>query len=240
MTPVLAMEGVAKTRRDSERAFTLEVPRLRLDAGDRLALVGASGSGKSTLISLLALAADPDAAGRFEVWGLGTQPFDVAGAWRRGDQTGLTQARARLIAYVPQRDGLMEFLTVEQNVRCAAELAGAPQDAGLAEIMAALGLEALRAAPPARLSGGQRQRAAVACALARRPRLILADEPTAALDAENAARVMESLCRLAEAQGAALVFATHQLHLVAEYGFSTLKADVSGERGSWRSVFAAA
>jgi putative ABC transport system ATP-binding protein len=239
VTPVLAMEGVAKTRRDSERAFTLEVPRLTLQAGDRLALVGASGSGKSTLISLLALAADPDAAGRFEVWGLGTQPFDVAGAWRRGDQAGLTDVRARLIAYVPQRDGLMEFLTVEQNVRCAAELAG-PQDAGLAEIMAALGLEALRDARPARLSGGQRQRAAVACALARRPRLILADEPTAALDAENAARVMESLCRLAEARGAALVFATHQLHLVAEYGFTTLKASVSGERGSWRSVFAPA
>lgn len=233
---VLAVEDLARTRRDSERVFTLELPRLALRGGDRLALLGASGSGKSTLISLLALAAAPDAAGRFELAGP-EGPVDVAAAWRAGDQRTLTRARARAIAYVPQRDGLMEFLTVAQNIRCAAELAGAGRaDAGA--IVAALDLGALLDARPHRLSGGQRQRAAVACALARRPRLILADEPTAALDAENAARVMTSLCRLAEQQSAALVFATHQLHLVAEHGFVPLAARVTGERGAWRSVFA--
>lgn len=235
---VLTVEGLVKTRRDSERAFTLDLPRLALAGGDRLALVGASGSGKSTLISLLALASDPDAAGRFELGLPDGSRLDVAAAWAAGDQRRLTDARARAIAYVPQRDGLMEFLTVEQNIRCAAELAGAPRDAALGGIVDALGLRPLLPARPARLSGGQRQRASVACALARRPRLILADEPTAALDAENAARVMDNLCRLAEEQAAALIFATHQLRLVGEYGFDVLAAEVSGARGDWRAVFA--
>lgn len=235
--PVLAIEGLVKTRRDSERAFTLVVPRLALAGGDRLALVGASGSGKSTLISLLALAAAPDRAAAFRVWGVGPDTLDVAAAWTRGDQRGLTRARARLIAYVPQRDGLMEFLSVEQNIRCAAELAGVSRDGGVDRFLSALGLDGLRSAPPSRLSGGQRQRAAVACALARRPRMILADEPTAALDAGNAGRVMDSLCRLAHEQDAALVLATHQLHLVADYGFATFAARQSGSDGDWRSVF---
>ena len=235
--PVLRIEGLRKTRRDSERSFTLDLPALGLSGGDRLALVGASGSGKSTLISLLALAAAPDRATRFSVRTGDGAPLDVAAAWQRGDQRGLTAARARLIAYVPQRDGLMEFLSVEQNIRCAAELAGVAPDGGIERFLAALGLDGLRAAPPSRLSGGQRQRAAVACALARQPRMILADEPTAALDAGNAGRVMESLCTLAHEQDAALVLATHQLHLVAEYGFATFAAHQSGSDGDWRSVF---
>lgn len=235
--PVLRIEGLRKTRRDSERSFTLDVPRLDLAGGDRLALVGASGSGKSTLISLLALAAAPDRATRFSVRTGDGAPLDVAAAWQRGDQSGLTAARARLIAYVPQRDGLMEFLSVEGNIRCAAELAGVAGGGDIGRILALLGLDGLRRAMPARLSGGQRQRAAVACALARRPRIILADEPTAALDAGNAAKVMDSLCRLAAEQDAALVLATHQLHLVAAFGFATLTARSSGSDGAWQSVF---
>ncbi|MCA8879440.1 MAG: ABC transporter ATP-binding protein [Rhodobacteraceae bacterium] len=238
--PILELDGLIKVRRDSERTFTLEVPRLALAAGDRVALVGESGSGKSTLISLLALAAAPDSADRFRVRSGDGDELDVAAAWQRGAQRRLTEARARLIAYVPQRDGLMEFLTVEQNIRCAAELAGAPMDNGIDEIVTALGLQELRAAPPARLSGGQRQRAAVACALARRPQVILADEPTAALDAGNAVRVMDSLCQLARDRHAALVLATHQLHLVDDYGFTPVRARQSGANGAWHTVFAPA
>ena len=235
--PVLRIEGLRKTRRDSERSFTLDLPDLSLVGGDRLALVGASGSGKSTLISLLALAAAPDRAAGFRVWNRDGAALDVTAAWQRGDQGGLTAARAGLIAYVPQRGGLMEFLTVEGNIRCAAELAGVAGQDDIGRVLAALGLEGLRRAMPARLSGGQRQRAAVACALARRPRMILADEPTAALDAGNAAKVMGSLCRLAAEQDAALVLATHQLHLVSEFGFATLTARSSGGNGVWQSVF---
>ena len=237
--PVVAIDGLVKTRRDSERTFTLEVPHLALAAGDRVALVGSSGSGKSTLIALLALATGPDEARRFALWPTPSgAPLDAAAAWRRGDERLLTEARARAIAYVPQRDGLMEFLTVEQNVRTAAELAGADGTRDLAGIVEALGLGAVRAAHPARLSGGQRQRAAVACALARNPRLVLADEPTAALDAGNAARVMESLVELAAARGAAIVFATHQLGLVADYGFTVLAAETRGANGTWHATFA--
>lgn len=238
--PTLALSGLVKTRRDSERSFTLEVPSLELHGGDRVALIGASGSGKSTLIAILALATSPDLADRFCLALPGGATIDALAAWRSRDEARLTEARARSIAYVPQRDGLMEFLSVEQNIRVTARLAGQDDVAGFAEIVDTLGLTRLLAAYPARLSGGQRQRAAVACALARRPRVILADEPTAALDADNAARVMASLCGLAAALDAALVFATHQLQLVADYGFSVLAARQQGDPGAGLTVFAPA
>lgn len=237
LAPVARIDGLAKTRRDSERSFTLTLPRLHLAPGDRLALVGASGSGKSTLIGLLALATSPDRAERFDFWASEGNRLDAAAAWRSSDERRLTDARARAIAYIPQRDGLMEFLTVAGNIRAAAELAGAGTGLDLAGIVDALGLGTLLSARPARISGGQRQRVAVACALARRPRLILADEPTAALDTENATRVMSSLCRLATEQGAAIVLATHQLALAAEYGFSVLRAESSRIGDEWATIF---
>lgn len=227
---LLVARGLARLRRDSEREFRLELPLLRLRPGDRLALLGESGSGKSTLISLLALAVRPDAMAEFRLDGT-----DIGAAWERGDAAALARVRAGAIAYVPQRDGLMEFLTVEGNIRCAATLAGARPD--IAAIAEALGLLPHLGAYPARLSGGQRQRASVACALARAPRLILADEPTAALDPGNAARVMTSLCGLAGQTGAAIVFATHQRHLAEDYGFALMEARLSGTGAALQSTF---
>lgn len=236
--PILDARGLGKTRRDSERQFTVQVPTLCLAPGARVALLGESGSGKSTVLSLLALATPPDEALAFAFC-----QQDVAAAWRHNDQARLARLRARGLSYLPQRDGLLGFLTIRQNIRCAATLGGVAPTADrgqMARMTASLGLTPFMDALPAALSGGQRQRAAVACALARRPRAILADEPTAALDTNNARHVVQQLCLLATELGAALVFATHQPQLLTEYGFVALRARIlSGPQGT-TSVFEAA
>jgi putative ABC transport system ATP-binding protein len=215
----LRIRGLAHRRDRAGRAFELELPSLSLDPGARLALLGENGSGKSTLMSLLGLAARPDSARRFTLL-----DADVVAIWQASDGARLERLRAGTISYLPQRDALLEFLTVRENIRCHGELSGHPRGDDDAEIVEALALGELLDARPAALSGGQRQRAAAACALARRPRLILADEPTAALDAENARRVIDALCGLAGRTGAALVFATHQVGQLAGRGFDGLRA----------------
>jgi len=235
---LLRAQNLVKTRLDGERKVTVVLPSLFLEPGDRIALVGPSGSGKSTVLAMLSLATYPDASTD------GHQSFaveqsDVVAAWAVQDMETLSQLRARSLSFLPQRDGLLEFLTVDQNIRCAAELAGITEIEGLEEIIDSLHLGGLLASHPARLSGGQRQRAAVACTLARRPSVILADEPTASLDAENAKRVMSGICKLADLLGAAVVLATHQLDLVDEYGFRPWIARETVSGSERRSVFEA-
>lgn len=230
--PVLSVRGLMKSRRDSERSFEVWLPALDLPPGARVALLGESGSGKSTLLSLLALATPPDHAEAFTFAGV-----DIPTAWAARDQASLARLRAGAIAYLPQRDGLMEFLTLRQNILCSAELGGALPLRDMGPITQMLGLGDLLEARPAALSGGQRQRGAVACALARNPRLILADEPTAALDADNAVRVVDALCRLGSDLGTALVFATHQPQVLAPHGFRVWAATVGEGPDGPLSVF---
>lgn len=229
---ILRAKRLRKIRFDDDRRFEVCLPGLSLEAGDRVALVGPSGSGKSTILALLAMATDPDDGDCFELDG-----HDVLAAWRKNDQNILSRLRAASATYLPQRDGLLEFLTVRENILCSAELAGALPVEDIDLLVQMLDLDEVLDAMPAGLSGGQRQRGAVACALAQRPALILADEPTAALDASNASRVMDSLISLAERAGAAIVLATHQLHLVAEYGFQQIKVTESGPKSDRVSVF---
>lgn len=166
-----------------------------ITAGARLALTGPSGSGKSTLLHLLAGLDEPTA---------GTVTWPALGTRR--------QLRPGLVAVVFQGPSLLPPLDVAENVALPLLLAGLPEDeAGAAahQALARLGLETLAAKLPEELSGGQAQRVAVARALAGRPRLILADEPTGQLDHRNGAVVIDALLEAAGTLGAALVVATH-------------------------------
>ncbi len=232
---ILEAEGLHKARFDGDRRFEVSLPELYLKSGDRVALVGPSGSGKSTILALLAMATDPDDGAAFRLVGR-----DVLQAWRSNDQGLLSLLRAQSATYLPQRDGLLEFLTIRDNILCSAELADALPVHEIDLLVEMLDLGEVLDAMPAGLSGGQRQRAAVACALAQRPALILADEPTAALDAQNASRVMDSLIALADRSGAAIVLATHQLHLVKTYQFNEIIVTETGAKSNRTSVFEAA
>ncbi len=170
--------------------------------GRLVAVTGASGSGKTTLLQLLAGLELPDAG---EVRLLGT---DVA-ALDRGARADL---RRRLVGYVGQQPGLTPFLSARENVELALALRGVPpaeaSERGL-EALEAVGLGERTEQRVERLSGGERLRVAVARALAARPAVLLADEPTSRLDQANALAVAVLLARLARDWGATILCATH-------------------------------
>jgi putative ABC transport system ATP-binding protein len=185
--------------------------------GGVLLLRGVSGSGKSTWLALAAGLLNPG-AGDITVADQSLKALGkVAGdAWR-----------ARTIGFLPQKLHLSAALTVHANLAIAQWAAGQAQDdARIREALTALGVQELAARKPAQLSGGQAQRVALARAVLLRPKVILADEPTASLDDDAARQAVELLQATARQQGATLVIATHDarvaVNLDSQIGFQPL------------------
>jgi len=180
----------------------LEDVTFDVDAGGYCALMGPSGSGKSTLLGLLGgLDAVQDGTVRVG---------DVDVALLAGDD--LAQYRRRTVGFVFQHFGLLASLTAIENVELACTLAGEPRDfrrARAGELLTSVGLHDRAHHRPAQLSGGERQRVAMARALANRPRLLLADEPTGNLDEGSVGVVMGVLESLRERTGCTLIVVTH-------------------------------
>ncbi|MDI5984647.1 ABC transporter ATP-binding protein [Halomonas sp. M4R5S39] len=178
---------------------------LTLDAGASLALMGESGSGKSTLLHLAAGLDLPDAG-----------EVRLAG---RALSTLAEPARARLrreaLGLVFQQFHLVPSLNVADNLRLQARLAGREEAAWSAELVARLGLAGLEKRYPEQLSGGQQQRLAIGRALAPRPALLLADEPTGNLDETTADEVLALLLALVHDAGSALLVVTHSPRVAA-------------------------
>jgi ABC-type lipoprotein export system ATPase subunit len=194
--PLVLCRGVARTfGRGAAATVALQPTDCEVWPGARIALTGPSGSGKSTLLHLLA--------------GL-DQPTGGEICWPAlGDSTAL---RPGPVGVVFQGPSLLSPLTVEENAALPLVLDGMRDEEahrGAREALERLGLGELAAKLPEEISGGQAQRAAVARALAGRPRLILADEPTGQLDRASGAAVVEVLLAAAEHTSAALVVATH-------------------------------
>ncbi|MFI9169374.1 ABC transporter ATP-binding protein [Streptomyces lincolnensis] len=204
MTHVIELTGVAK-RYDSAGAPALGPLDLRVAQGEALAVTGPSGSGKSTLLNLVA-GLDKPTEGAVTVAG---QRIDRMG------EHALARFRRERIGMVFQFFNLLDDLTVADNIRLPAQLAGTArrrtaERAG--ELMELLGIHKHARAYPGRLSGGERQRVAVARALVNRPALLLADEPTGALDSASGQDVRELLVDLHRG-GQTLVLVTHDLAL---------------------------
>jgi len=194
---MILAEGLAYRYRGGP---ALAWPDFQAPQGAVVCLAGPSGSGKSTLLALLAglLALQQ---GRLEVAGT-----DLAGLGARARDAW----RARTLGFLPQRLHLSEGLSVARNLAMPDLAAGrAPDRARIATLLGRLGLQGLEDRLPGALSGGQAQRVALARALVGRPRVILADEPTAHLDDDAAAAALALLAEAAAAEGATLVVATH-------------------------------
>jgi len=174
--------------------------------GAQLLLRGPSGSGKSTLLALVAGLLTPR-AGRVVVAGtdVGALPRGARDAWR-----------GQALGFVPQRLHLSESLTVAENLALPFVAGGLPVDhARIAALLQRLGLDGLADRRPHELSVGQAQRVALARALMRRPRVLLADEPTANLDDAMSATVLDLLAEAARENEATLVIATHDARVAA-------------------------
>jgi ABC-type lipoprotein export system ATPase subunit len=219
--PVARLQAVTRTYGRGEAAATA---LLELDAtfeGGRLtAVTGPSGSGKTTLLRLLA-GTDLPTAGEVTVLGE---------AISRLDRDARARLRAQHVALVSQEAGLVPFLTAAENVQLGLSLRGLDggEEGGRAsESLAAVGLAGAAGRRVADLSAGQRERVAVARALAARPRLLLADEPTARLDQANALGIARLLLELARQTGAAVVCASHD-PLLVEHADERLDLDRRG------------
>lgn len=219
---MIRLQQVLKHRGQGAQRYSLAVERLQLPAGAQVALVGPSGCGKSTLLDLLALVLAPDTAETFDLELAGTAN-DIAELWRNGRQSQLAQLRARHLGYVLQAGGLLGFLDVRRNIALPRQLLGLTDDGQVQHLAQALDVQEQLDKYPAQLSVGQRQRVSCARALAHRPKLLLADEPTAALDPLNAERVMQLLLAQAAETGATCVVATHDEALAQRAGLSILR-----------------
>ena len=184
----------------------LSVDAFHLPAGHHGLLLGPSGSGKSTLLHLLAGILTPQ-GGKLEVAGMELSQLTP----RQRDGW-----RGRAIGLLPQQLALVASLCVLENVLLPAYASGQrPNPGHAAGLLDALGLRDKLDAYPHQLSGGQRQRVAIARAVVMRPKLILADEPTANLDDEACAAVVQLLASQAEQAGASLLIASHDARVLA-------------------------
>lgn len=175
---------------------------LTIEAGEFVALMGASGSGKTTLLNLIG-GLDRPTTGTVEVDGR------MLNQLSSGE---LSQLRLDRIGFVFQAYNLLPVLTAQENAEFVLLMQGVePAERGrrIQETLRNLGLEGLGGRLPSELSGGQQQRVAVARAIAGRPALVLADEPTANLDSQTGAALVDSMRALNDNEGITFVFATH-------------------------------
>ena len=210
---MIALDGVS--RRYDQGPPALQDVTLTAARGEVLAVVGPSGSGKSTLLNLLAGLDRPST---------GTVTVDGVRVDELGEAASARYRRAK-IGMVFQFFNLLDDMTVTDNVVLPARLAGmgrAEAQRRAADLLGMLGVDRLSGAYPGRLSGGERQRVAVARALMNRPALLLADEPTGALDSAAAGDVRDLLTQL-HAEGQTIVLVTHDLRLAGAVATRTVE-----------------
>lgn len=205
----------------------IDVPQFQLADGEQVALIGTSGSGKTTLLNLIAGILGPD-GGQILFTPKGAEnaaaiEYATPGASQTVNLTELSEAqrdvfRGENIGYIFQTHHLLPGFTALENVQLGMSFTGRKIDKNWAtHLLTEVGLGERLHYKPAKLSVGQQQRVAVARALANRPRLVLADEPTGALDEINAAQVMTLIRNLCREIGAALLLVTHDLDIAGQF-----------------------
>jgi putative ABC transport system ATP-binding protein len=221
MDTLVRLSDVTKQYEDGKSPAVAHVS-MEIGQGESVAIMGPSGSGKSTLLNLIA-GLDRPTSGTIRVGDhqLGTL-----------SETGAARFRRRQVGIIFQFFNLLDDMTVADNVLLPAQLAGVPAGAArarLEELLATLRIEQHKDAYPARLSGGERQRVAIARALVNRPPLLLADEPTGALDTSTGEEIGELLLDL-NRTGQTLVLVTHDAALAARYAKRVIRI-VDGQLG---------
>jgi putative ABC transport system ATP-binding protein len=203
MTPEFAIETDRLTKvygSGNTEVTAMRDASMQVRQGEVVALLGPSGSGKSTFLTAVGLI-NPPTSGRVVI--RGQLVLDGPTAY-----TNLRTFRRRHVGFVFQKSNLIPFLTAVENVQIAVELneetPGTARRRALG-LLDYLGVSAQAESLPSMLSGGQQQRVAVARALANRPHVILADEPTAALDSQRGRQVMELFAQVAHEQGAGVI-----------------------------------
>jgi putative ABC transport system ATP-binding protein len=223
MTPVLDIAGlevVAGSDRDAE--LRLQIPLLQMHAGRCLAITGTTGSGKSTFLEVLALLRRPSRSERF-VFRPDTDQVAIA----LDHVTDTALLRRAPIGYVPQTGGLLPFLSAKDYIEAPLHLNGmethSTLKARLKRLTGLLGLEEHLSKRRPELSGGQRKRVSLLAGLSVPRVLLIADEPTAGLDAQTGRAVLDCLIGLSRDEATAVVIATHDVTAAADAGFKIVE-----------------
>lgn len=202
---VIAVENISKTYGEGESAvLAIKEASFEIYSGETVALLGPSGSGKTTLITMIGCITEPS-SGKLTLDG----DLMYEQEWKVNDTR---RVRREKIGFIFQSHNLIPFLTVLENVTLVPQMNGvkkAQADQSAKELLEYLGVGDKLTKMPSQLSGGQSQRVAIARSLANNPKIILADEPTAALDAQRALSVMQLLKKLSVDQEVAIVVVTH-------------------------------
>ena len=239
------VDGLKKqyTSPDGATVPVIDVPEFRLSDGEQVALVGGSGTGKTTLLHLIAGILTPD-SGRICFTSDGPihsnpEPGATLSYHSQTPQAGVIditklseaqrdQFRGRYIGYIFQTHHLLGGFTALENVLLGMSFTGRAADPKWARyLLKEVGLEERLNYKPAKMSVGQQQRVAVARALANRPRIVLADEPTGALDPKTAQQVLELIRRLCAEVGASLLLVSHDPAIVQQLERSVSLAELN-------------
>jgi putative ABC transport system ATP-binding protein len=205
---ILRTEGLSKAYgKGPEKTIALDKVNLQITRGKLLAVYGPSGSGKTTLLFLLG-GLDKPTSGRIH--------FDGAEVTSMSEQK-LSKLRRKSFGFVFQNYNLVDELTVLENVMLTMMFEGKPnadRKDRAEELLHRVGIAGKERRRPSQLSAGEQQRAAVARAVANRPKLVLMDEPTGNLDQENSRQLMRLVADMVQGEGATCVIATHNLDIV--------------------------
>lgn len=211
--PIITLSKVKKVREQAGLKFELFIPEINIIPGKFIAIVGDSGCGKSTFLDMLALISHPHQAETFS-YHFSEQHFDIATLWRLQLEHKLAHIRRQYLGYILQTGGLLPFLSIEENVLLPSAINGKNSVNTMKNLAQKIGIENLLAKKPQYVSGGQRQRAAILRALSHNPPLILADEPTAAVDKKKAREIVAQLQTLALELNTTILMVTHDRDLI--------------------------
>lgn len=205
---LLALNNVGKCYKQGESEFwALKAIDLQVKEGEFAALVGPSGSGKTTLLNIIG-GLDSPSTGSVVLQGTDITTLS---------ESKLSDFRLRQLGFVFQAYNLVPVLSAMENVELVMVLQGVPVNERrerAAHYLQLVGLETNKEKRPSAMSGGQQQRVAVARALASNPRLVLADEPTANLDSENAAALLDIMHELSRKEKTTFIFSTHDVRVM--------------------------
>ena len=220
---MLEIKNLLVRRGEGAQAHHVRLPHLRIGAGEILAITGESGSGKSTLLEAIGLLLAPVELERFRLGA--TQDQDIARLLATDDQPALAAVRSRHLGFILQSGGLLPFLSVRDNISLPRRLLGmSAHSAHIDHAVEVLRLQGLLDKKPQALSIGERQRVACVRAIAHEPLLLLADEPTAALDPHSARRLFELLLSLVSSMGLSALVVSHDWALLKDFGLPRLGA----------------
>lgn len=230
---LLSIRGLEISRGRVGEAYRVSMPKLDLSTGEVAAIVGPSGCGKSTLLESLGLILKPDQIQEFRLQDLDLTSNKSMSSQRR--EKYWASVRQHYMGFVPQSGGLLPFLSVKQNIELSTRMSGTALTTAVQKtVIDRLNIGSLLKRLPKELSIGERQRVSFARSIAHQPMLLLADEPTAALDPVLAKELFSLIVDISRALKISALIVTHEWSIVADLGIRQISAQIQTDR---RTIF---